>query len=85
MTFKLTIDTDNAAFSDDDDDMHADDQKARETARILREVAARLERGDDFSMYQTLHDLNGNDVGRAAFKNADGTPDRAPFSKGGRK
>ena len=58
-TFRLHIRTDNAAF---DGYMHF------ETARILREVADRLDQGEAFTLYQTLHDINGNDVGRAAFK-----------------
>lgn len=66
-TFRLTIDTDNAAFEGEN--------KGLETARILRVVADRLERRDgDFGYFQTLRDVNGNDVGRAAFKNADGSP-----------
>ena len=59
--FKLTIDTDNAAFGGEPYELH------EEVARILKEVAAKLqERGptDGFA----LHDLNGNDVGRVEFK-----------------
>ena len=58
MTFRLTIDTDNEAFWD----------RNTETARILRSVADMLDRSADFSHYLTLFDVNGNDVGRAAFK-----------------
>lgn len=51
--FKLEIETGNAAFEDD----------ARiEVARILREVAARLER--DLETTRGIQDLNGNTVGR---------------------
>lgn len=56
--FKLEIDTGNAAF---------DDTPASELARILRDLAHRLEcegappRGDSFA----LRDFNGNRVGRA--------------------
>ena len=59
-TFKLYIDTSNAAF----------DGRAKkwETARILRGVADALLRGESFAHYSTLFDINGNDVGRAAFK-----------------
>ena len=60
MRFLLTINTENAAFSDGNHEV--------ETARILQDVALRLVRGDDFSHYRTLFDVNGNDVGRAAFK-----------------
>lgn len=59
MTFILKVDTDNDAFQPNPN---------FETARILREVAERLEFGEVFSTYQTLFDMNGNDVGRAAFK-----------------
>lgn len=54
-----TIDTENAAF---------DGARDTEVARILRSVANRLDAGEDFSHYLTLFDANGNDVGRAAFK-----------------
>lgn len=57
--FRLTVNTDNSAFEDD---------PARELVRILHSVAGRIERGDDFSMYQTILDANGNDVGRFALK-----------------
>ncbi len=50
--FTLTIDCDNAAF---------EEQPAQELARILRDVAARIERGTDCG---TVHDINGNTVGR---------------------
>ncbi len=60
MQFKLWIDTDNAAFEND---------REQETARILRKIADDLDsHADDFSMYRTLFDFNGNDLGRAAFK-----------------
>lgn len=60
MTFRLEISTDNAAFEGELEKL--------ETARILREVAKRVEAGEDFDTYRTLRDINGNDVGRAAFK-----------------
>lgn len=66
-TFTLKVDTDNAAFADD---------PAPELARILRLVAERIEAGDEFHYYQTIRDANGNDVGRYALKNADGSPAR---------
>lgn len=59
--FTLQLSTDNEAFADD---------PAPELARILRSVADRIERGDDISMFQTIHDANGNDVGRFAHKPA---------------
>lgn len=58
-TFVLKVDTDNDAFTP---------EPASEVARILRGVADSLEAGEDFSHYRTLFDANGNDVGRAAFK-----------------
>ena len=66
-TFRLTIDTGNAAFSDAYWGAH-DTARVNETARILREVADQLEAGEEFDKYQTLFDVYGNDVGRAAFK-----------------
>lgn len=51
-----------------DGDAFQDGERNRETARILRDVARRLEAGDYFDHYRTLFDVNGNDVGRAAFK-----------------
>lgn len=68
MTFRLTIDTDTAAFTGDAYGASPAGERNAETARILREVADRLDAGDDFTKYRTLFDLNGNDVGRAAFK-----------------
>lgn len=60
--FRLYINTDNAAFEDSEDGIE-------EIARILRHTALRLEvGGDDFHYYQTLRDVNGNDVGRAGLK-----------------
>lgn len=69
MTFTLVINTDNAAFHDEDgNDIDSRLQQNIETARILREVAERLEDFQSFETFQTLRDINGNDVGRAAFK-----------------
>ncbi len=54
--FEVTIHTDNDVF----------DPPTIEVARILRKIASELESGaDDFGMYRTLSDINGNDVGRA--------------------
>ena len=58
MKFELWIYTDNAAF---------DSPPNIEVARILREVANRLDAGEDYHFYETLRDINGNDVGRAKF------------------
>jgi len=61
MTFRVTIDTDNDAFD-------YPNSRNAETARILRSIADRLDKGEAFEFYETLFDINGNDVGRAAFK-----------------
>jgi hypothetical protein len=59
--FNLYIDLQNDAF-----------QQSPETeiARILRDVADRIEHSTkfDLSMYRTIRDINGNDVGRYAIK-----------------
>ena len=74
-TFILKVDTESTAF-ECYSGVHAHSHlawcsvRAKEVARILREVATRLENGETFSHSQTLLDLNGNDVGRAAFKQA---------------
>ena len=54
--FDLHISTVNAAF---------DDSPMLEIARILREVAAQLQEGDD---YRALRDSNGNTVGDWSYK-----------------
>lgn len=53
--FDLHVETDNAAFED----------PAAETARILREVADRLENG---STEGAIADINGNRVGSFFFE-----------------
>lgn len=58
--FKLTVDLDNAAFSDQYD--------GQELARILRMVAQRIEDGGIPWMYQNIKDINGNIVGKYAQK-----------------
>jgi len=65
MTFTLTINCENAVFEDNCN---------AEVARILRRVATDIEEGNlnlpDWalrSQYQTLFDINGNDVGRASY------------------
>lgn len=56
--FTLTIETDNAAFEDDN--------LLAETARILRVAADKIERGNHPA---NLLDVNGNKVGSFAFEN----------------
>ena len=60
MTVKIVIHTDNAAFEDD---------IARETARILMGLSARITGFRYFSPGHVLelHDVNGNDVGHLEF------------------
>lgn len=55
MRFKLMMSCDNAAF---------EDRPGPEVARILRAIAARVEDWDGYDKYQTVFDINGNDVGR---------------------
>ena len=50
--FKLSIETDNAAFGE---------MPEIEVIRILKETIILLEQGFD---EQTLHDVNGNNVGK---------------------
>ena len=57
MKFTLTIDTDNAAFGD------SDEERANEVARILRELASAHEQAGDTLAYYALRDFNGNTVG----------------------
>ncbi|MEN6304888.1 MAG: hypothetical protein ABFD96_19310 [Armatimonadia bacterium] len=58
MTFNLNLNTDNAAF---------EDNEGAETARILRALADRLENSafDDYNGMWLLRDSNGNAVGSA--------------------
>ena len=57
-TFRIDIDTDNAAFEPAPDD---------EVVRILRALIDRIER-DDLGSEKVLMDYNGNTVGRAWFE-----------------
>jgi hypothetical protein len=43
------------------------DEPATETARILRELADRIENTNAETGFKTLRDLNGNNCGRASF------------------
>lgn len=62
--FHLTVNVDNAAFDPD---------PRPELARILRAVAQLVEDGEHIGHYLTVFDVNGNDVGRFAIKNEDGS------------
>jgi hypothetical protein len=55
MRFTVNMTCDNAAFEED---------PAAETARILRDMAQKLEMGQGDNRWHTILDVNGNDVGR---------------------
>lgn len=57
--FRLHVSCDNAAF---------EEGMATELARILRDVAERLERGEDCGSWVNVRDINGNVVGSFALK-----------------
>lgn len=57
MTFKVNIDTDNSAFEGP--------MYNYELGRLLRQLAKRVEDGEDFGLYRNILDANGNIVGRA--------------------
>ena len=59
MKFTLNLTTDNEAFDPD---------PRPELARILRGIADKVENGGEIEFFQTILDLNGNDVGRFALK-----------------
>jgi len=64
--FKLFIQCNNSLFEDEA-------STRVELARILREVAAKIENKNgngnyNLGFYQTIYDGNGNDVGRYALK-----------------
>lgn len=66
MKFNLTINCNNAAFCEGDEP--TTQSAGPEIARILRQVARQIENGAPFDYFQTIRDLNGNDVGRYAMK-----------------
>jgi hypothetical protein len=63
MEFRLRITTDNLAF---------ERTPQYELARILRDVADRLDEGKDFSEDTRLFDIFGNQVGWASLKEYNG-------------
>ena len=69
MTHTFTVKTEcgNAAYTDEADNA-TNDSAAPELARILREIADRIEAGTDYGWFKTILDVNGNDVGRYALK-----------------
>lgn len=62
--FTVKMNTDSSAF---------DECRDQEIARILRNIADNIENNGCSGFYQTIYDINGNDVGRYALKNDDGT------------
>lgn len=60
MRFRLWVETDGEAF--------AYEGGRVELARLLREAAARIEKGEDIAQYKNLVDLNGNVCGGFALK-----------------
>ena len=70
MKFQLYIQCDKAVF---------DENPAREVSRILAEISQKIESRDEVPTYfQTIYDVNGNDVGRYAIK-----PDDYEFYENG--
>ena len=65
-TFTVKIDCGNAAFTEHDYPTYT--SAAPELARILREIADQIEAGRQYDFFQTIRDINGNDVGRYAIK-----------------
>lgn len=61
MKFQLTIDCDNAAFQDENNDI----SYSAEVARILRSLADSVEHNATIDFEKTLRDINGNVVGKA--------------------
>lgn len=59
LKFHLYVTCDNAAF---------EESVPAELARILRNVATRLERGEDCGSFRSILDVNGNVVGSFALK-----------------
>ena len=64
--FILSINCSNDSFCDDGE--ATTESAAPEIARILREVAKRIESGDTFNMHRNLNDINKNIVGTSVFK-----------------
>jgi hypothetical protein len=60
--FKLSFDTDNAAFRSEEGD-----PVPYEAARILREVADSLDFWTGDTKHQNIRDLNGNPIGTWKF------------------
>lgn len=59
-----------------DNDAFADGETHQEIARILRAAADKIERQSVNFFPETLHDINGNNVGHYALKTAQQWKDR---------
>ena len=71
-TFKLKVDCGNAAFVYPDEDYPTQESAAPELARILREVADRLDQGCTYDKHMNIRDANGDIVGTFALKTEQG-------------
>lgn len=67
--FMVNISCNNAVFSNTGDANYQ--SAAPELARILRVIADQIENGAPYDFFQTIRDVNGNDVGRYAIKGDD--------------
>ena len=65
--FTLSIKCSGFAF-DDETGAVTHESAAPELARILRDVAYRIEDGDSFDVFRNCRDINGNIVGTFALK-----------------
>ena len=65
--FTLSIRCSGFAF-DDETGAVTHESAAPELARILRDVAYRIEDGDSFDVFRNCRDINGNIVGTFALK-----------------
>ena len=66
--FTLAIKCSGFAFDDDETGAVTHESAAPELARILRDVAYRIESGDSFDTFRNCIDINGNVVGTFALK-----------------
>ena len=66
--FTLAIKCSGFAFDDDETGAVTHESAAPELARILRDVAYRIEDGDSFDTFRNCIDINGNVVGAFALK-----------------
>ena len=66
--FTLAIKCSGFAFDDDETGAVTHESAAPELARILRDVAYRIESGDSFDTFRNCIDINGNVVGAFALK-----------------